>query len=528
MKKRALKPRSAFEEEQSNDSFIPMPSIRNQNTKHYFRKQKYNFKGKVMEHERLDSKAAERLYQHKHFQRKHRHLHNQLAEAQLHNDFVTVQNRKGQIPMLVMRPDSDPVLVNDDLWMERQNSLIEEVKKVVGEEDETSFLEDIQEQLPYDEDDFKAQEAPARDSAESSPASPEEEKLEHVSVFELMNKLENEKDWSYINILISYLEREGPLWYNGYPGLFERMSGIIIEMNTATVDRLEEVYNLCTVWPHLMYKNFPKYSKIKRENKQIVSAIGVGFSLEEHYSQTQKLLIRTPSEKCCNEAIVAALSIPLDVGFGSKGSIEMLRSLERCKNDNIFKIPVIQGYLSYKWKQSLYFLVIEAGLYSIFLLLFNLFVLDSRARKSYVVQGVLLIYWAVFVMREVIQGIGRRKDYFLDVWNYIDMGVLLCLIGSVVSELLSSPETWFMVVCLILMWTKLVSYFRLWDSTRYLIRTILEIIKDMGPFLLIFLVMILCFACALASTFPDEDFSHTSFLERMYEVYNLVLGNPIH
>lgn len=66
-------------------------------------------------------------------------------------------------------------------------------------------------------------------------------------------------------------------------------------MNIATVDRLEDVYKLCTVWPHLMYKNFPKYSKIKKVNKQIVSAIGVGNSLEEHYTKTENLLIRTPT-----------------------------------------------------------------------------------------------------------------------------------------------------------------------------------------------------------------------------------------
>lgn len=100
-----------------------------------------------------------------------------------------------------------------------------------------------------------------------------------MSIHDLLNKLEYQKDWSYINILISYLERDGGYWYNAYPGLFDRMTGIIIQMNIATVDWLEEVYKLCTVWPHKMYKNFPKYSKIKKTNKQIVSAIEVGSSI---------------------------------------------------------------------------------------------------------------------------------------------------------------------------------------------------------------------------------------------------------
>lgn len=33
--------------------------------------------------------------------------------------------------------------------------------------------------------------------------------------------------------------------------------------------------------------------------------------------------------------------------------------------------------------------------------------------------------------------IGRKKDYFLDVWNYIDLGALVSLFGSLVSHLAS-------------------------------------------------------------------------------------------
>ncbi len=294
------------------------------------------------------------------------------------------------------------------------------------------------------------------------------------------------------------------------------MTKILIKMNNVTVDRLEEVYRLCTCWPHKMYENFPKYSSLKKSHKQIVRAQEVGTSLKEYYSEQEGLLLKTPTLRCCNEAFVAAFSIPLDVGFGSSGSLDMLRSLERCKNDEIFKIPVIQGYLAYKWSQSVYYLLIEAGIYLVFLILFNVFALNESARGSILLKALMTIFWIVFALREVVQAIGRGKDYFRDVWNYIDIALVVTYLGSFAANEASSSEDWFIVFCLIMMWVKVIAYFRLWDSTRYLIRSIIEIVKDMVPFLLVFLVMLLCFSCTLAASFSGQYFNNTSFLQRMH------------
>ena len=86
----------------------------------------------------------------------------------------------------------------------------------------------------------------------------------------------------------------------------------------------------------------------------------------------------------------------------------------------------------------------------------------------------------------------------------MDLSLLTTTFASLISNEARYADEWFVMIAIILMWLKLVSYFRLWDKTRYLIRTILEITRDMAPFLLIFLVMLICYACVLAASFPGK------------------------
>lgn len=124
----------------------------------------------------------------------------------------------------------------------------------------------------------------------------------------------------------------------------------------------------------------------------------------------------------------------MPVRYGSKKSLEMLKSLEKCKNNEIFKIPILQGYLNYKWDQSRWFLFVEAFLHVVYLVAFNTYSVSVASRDNFGLEIFILIMTAIFVGREVLQVFGRGKTYFIDPWNYPDIGMVVCVILAVLRD----------------------------------------------------------------------------------------------
>ena len=69
--------------------------------------------------------------------------------------------------------------------------------------------------------------------------------------------------------------------------------------------------------------------------------------------------------------------MPLCISYGSEESLRFLKSLEKCRNHEVFKVPVVQGYLNYKWDQSKQFLIAEAVLHLLFLVSFNVWAING-------------------------------------------------------------------------------------------------------------------------------------------------------
>ena len=124
----------------------------------------------------------------------------------------------------------------------------------------------------------------------------------------------------------------------------------------------------------------------------------------------------------------------MNVTYGSKDSIAFLKSLENCKNNEIFKIPVVQGYLNYKWDQARIFLTVEAILHAIYLISFNVYALTTTARDSLTAQILVYVFSGIFFIREILQIIGRKSTYFTDPWNYPDLGMILCCVTATIID----------------------------------------------------------------------------------------------
>ncbi len=80
------------------------------------------------------------------------------------------------------------------------------------------------------------------------------------------------------------------------------------------------------------------------------------------------------------------------------------------------------------------------------------------------------------------------------------------------------------MIGLLLLYTRAISYFRLWGRTRHLIRSITETFYDMIPFVMIMIVLTLAFASTYIAAFEPEEISNFSYDIRLFKGFELLLG----
>ena len=168
-----------------------------------------------------------------------------------------------------------------------------------------------------------------------------ENEKEIKTVFDLMELLKVKRTWKYVKVLIQFLKKKGPFWYSKRPGFYDSLAEALIYMNKESVDGLVDIYNLTTVWPQDILTNVPKFSRLKTDSEEMIRGQGLKQSLYNKYCECEGQLKREPQGTYVNEARIAAWAVPMEMAYGSKKSLEFLESLDECKDNNVFKVPVV-------------------------------------------------------------------------------------------------------------------------------------------------------------------------------------------
>lgn len=63
----------------------------------------------------------------------------------------------------------------------------------------------------------------------------------------------------------------------------------------------------------------------------------------------------------------------------------------------------------------------------IYLIAFNTYTISVSVRNNWGLRIFILVMTSIFVGREFLQVIGRRTTYFVDPWNYLDLGMVICV-----------------------------------------------------------------------------------------------------
>jgi len=128
------------------------------------------------------------------------------------------------------------------------------------------------------------------------------------------------------------------------------------------------------------------------------------------------------------------------------------------------------------------------------------------------------------MLNEVYEAILDKLDYLKDFWNLIDIVrwafCLIYLIGGLCGEPFDSATGRNCAAfALVFSWFRMIALFRLFDLTRYYIRTIIEICKGTLPFLMLFWFAILSISVGYNTLRNDP------YIDNYQVAYRLAFGD---
>lgn len=199
--------------------------------------------------------------------------------------------------------------------------------------------------------------------------------------------------------------------------------------------------------------------------------------------------------------------LSLDLSPGSKKCINLMRSILQCSNTEIFRTEFIKTLLKYKWRQIRWVLILQACLY--LLLVIDIMVHTLYDRKSLGPIIVELVLNTFFLAYEASQAFSGIASYFTDIWNILDASRIIVLYLHCIVTLIDVEdivEDVFLMLLNIIAWSRLIGYFRIFDGTRYLIHMLTQVIADLGPFLVLFVLSTLGATFTFYSNSYSKDF----------------------
>lgn len=250
---------------------------------------------------------------------------------------------------------------------------------------------------------------------------------------------------------------------------------------------LEELYNSLLFTP--ADKSLPRFSSYPET-----------FYMSDFFEINPKLMIPESVPEASVKFLQSGVRVCTEIG--ATDSIEYLEALLATGNSEIFRSKFVGVLLDEKWKVVRWFAQAYAFFYFLYLLVLSLYTLKHES----VYFVILLIQNAILVAYEVYQVGLTGLKYFKEGLNFVD----LARIGFfIVYFALDSEYVELLFLLNLVSWTRGVCHFRIFTSTRYLVNLIIEVIKDIGPFLSLLFYFTLGFTfmrLSLESTNQYEDF----------------------
>lgn len=220
-------------------------------------------------------------------------------------------------------------------------------------------------------------------------------------------------------------------------------------------------------------KTLPKFYKSNRELPIIVTTSQI--LAENENFMTKEEISLEGTEIMFKQTFMRVNMVP-----GSRDSILLARSIGETTNGDLFTTEFFKTLLEEKWKRIRLILYCQAFVYMFYLAmisLFGIFKLHWLFLMAFSINILLIAY-------ELIQLITSPVDYFRDKYNWNDLARSFTncyYFGKIYLGYPLNREE--VAILIILTWFKALSYFRLFESTRYFINLLFAVCADIIPFL---------------------------------------------
>lgn len=288
------------------------------------------------------------------------------------------------------------------------------------------------------------------------------------------------------------------------------VSDSLIALNNSGIDGLHKLYDFA-LRKHF-FKTLPSFcSSVSLPVIKYSESIEVDYDVMLGVGANTKDGTALAFDHSCFKVIMT---------LGSEEGIDFLESLINSPNERIFETRFVRLILQEKWKRAKYVMYLQAALYVshiITLAVFSTLYLESKGFIAipFGLNICLLLY-------EIYQMFAGGLDYFKDMWNYVDMirSSLFFIYTILVWVDYFSNQTDFLALIILITWIRGVTYFRIFDSTRYLINLIFEVFNDIPSFLIVFFYTILAFSFIFYALDSSGDYYSTFVI-----TYSTTLGN---
>ena len=222
--------------------------------------------------------------------------------------------------------------------------------------------------------------------------------------------------------------------------------------------------------------------------------------------------------------VFAHSSFRMSLNMGSQDSTDLLESLIECPNENIYGTVMVQNILNSKWKVVKNFLIFQACIYALYLILLSLYSTKYYENKTFFMFPLILSCF-MFIY-EGMQIFYDGLEYLEDPWNYVDISRASLLFWYFIDFYFEikfyQRETF--IVLVLLSWLRGISYFSIIGKTRYLIKLIIEATIDIGSFFVILFYSTVAFALTYQSIHRYSNSENLDFWDYFLNAFKLNLG----
>lgn len=228
----------------------------------------------------------------------------------------------------------------------------------------------------------------------------------------------------------------------------------------------------------------------------------------------------------------SVIAIPMSYSAASSEALKLIARFTSIQDISFFESLVVRDFIDFYWSSSRIFMWISLLFYLVPLSLATCY---ACFRSSSSAANYLLIPLAgcntVLLSIEIIQASTDFRGHVMDPWNWIDVAVVTSqymFTALYWGDADKNAQTFFISMSLILSYTKMLLLLRVLDSMRYLIRMILEVLRDIGSFIVVMVVYLFAFSMVLyldRLDSPYEELSNLTLWDSFYEVYDVVYGN---